>query len=512
MSVMSYAVSDPYNQTSRGVVAITISAASSDTRPVYPEAQEHGRILDEARRYMAEVNGTRHSTEVGIGPAPVRLASFLSPKGSDIDVSLVRAPDDGLLWLHDRVLTSGVRVALADMSNVAFEPKIGSDVEHPGEFSFALVDDASAQAQVLVKPELDPCDLEAAAPFDLQGVAPGKLPNEIDAQRAIATCQKAADMHPDVARFRYQLGRAYLAAGDIDKAKKALNYAAEREHLRATASLADLEQFGVLGPASPEKAAKLYASCSASGDVYCMYSYGKAKYYGNGVANDQRGGLELMIRAAELGHTYAMNELGYIFTYGKGVPADVQRGVGYYESGAERNDIYSLNNLGLVYRRGAGCPIDLAKARDLFVKAAEGGHPYAPTNLGEMYRYGVGVERDLAKAKTWAELGAKWGDYWGALDRGRIALGEPGQGVEAAKWLALAVALNVNRGNNDPEGKAAKLLASLPEPNKKAALAELQKEAADAPSAGLQGAQLDARLAAVSDRLWRKTKPRFDLF
>jgi TPR repeat protein len=155
---------------------------------------------------------------------------------------------------------------------------------------------------------------------------------------------------------------------------------------------------------------------------------------------------------------------------------------------------------------------DRSKARDLFVKAAAGGHPYAPTNLGEMYRDGVGVERDLAKAKTWAELGAKRGDYWGALDRGRIALDEPGQSVEAAKWLALAVALNVNRGNNDPEGKAAKLLAGLPQADKKAALAELQKQVGASPSASLQGAQLDARLAAVSDQLWRKTKPRFDLF
>jgi TPR repeat protein len=130
-----------------------------------------------------------------------------------------------------------------------------------------------------------------------------------------------------------------------------------------------------------------------------------------------------------------------------------------------------------------------------------------------MYRDGVGVERDLAKAKAWAELGAKRGDYWGALDRGRIALGEPGQGVEAAKWLAFAVALNVNRGNNDPEGKAGKLLAGLPQAEKQVALAELEKEVGDAPSKSPpQTAQLDAQLTAISDQLWRKTKPRFDLF
>ena len=87
------------------------------------------------------------------------------------------------------------------MRSIAFEPKIGSDVERAGEFSFALVDNSSAQAQVSVKPELDPCDIEAAAPFDLQSVAPGKLPNEIDAQKAVAACEKAVDAHPNVARL-----------------------------------------------------------------------------------------------------------------------------------------------------------------------------------------------------------------------------------------------------------------------------------------------------------------------
>ena len=166
-----------------------------------------------------------------------------------------------------------------------------------------------------------------------------------------------------------------------------------------------------------------------------------------------------------------------------------------------------------MYWRGAGRPIDLAKAHDLFVRAAEGGHPYAPTNLGEMYRDGVGVQRDLGKAKTWLELGAKRGDYWGALDRGRIALDEPGQGVEAAKWLALAVALNVNRGNNDPEGKAAKLLAGLPQADKKAALAELQKEVGDARAPRRYRARnWMPGWRRSRTELWRRTKPRFDLF
>jgi Caspase domain len=42
MSVMSYAASDPYNQMSRGVVAITVVAPSGETRSGYAEAQARG--------------------------------------------------------------------------------------------------------------------------------------------------------------------------------------------------------------------------------------------------------------------------------------------------------------------------------------------------------------------------------------------------------------------------------------------------------------------------------------
>ena len=134
------------------------------------------------------------------------------------------------------------------------------------------------------------------------------------------------------------------------------------------------------------------------------------------------------------------------------------------------------------------------KARELFLKAADGGHPYAPTNLGQMYRDGAGVPADIGKAKTWLELGAARGDYWGALDRGRIELGKPDGGAEAARWLALAVALNVNRGNNDPDRKAAHLLAGVAEPDKRSALASLQKQTGDPPGSKIATKQLDAKL------------------
>ena len=56
-----------------------------------------------------------------------------------------------------------------------------------------------------IAPALDACDVEASAPLDLQGVATGTLPNEIDAAKAVDDCKRATGRFPDVARFQYEL-------------------------------------------------------------------------------------------------------------------------------------------------------------------------------------------------------------------------------------------------------------------------------------------------------------------
>ena len=216
-----------------------------------------------------------------------------------------------------------------------------------------------------------------------------------------------------------------------------------------------------------------------------------------------------MLGSAELGHTYAMNELGFVFTYGRNVEKDVERGLRFYEAGAARSDIYSYNNLGLVYLRGAGRPADPAKAMDYFRKAADGGHPYAPTNIGRMYRDGVGVPADVREAARWLAMGAERGDYWGALDRGRLALA--GSGAEAAQYLALAVWLNRLRDNTDPDRQAEQALKAAPAADKrKAADALAALLGPGAPKA--RTGDIDARLADLAERAWKKRNPRYDLF
>jgi len=377
-----------------------------------------------------------------------------------------------------------------------------------------LVGAPDQTAALTIAPALDACDNEAASPLDLQGVTAGKLPNEIDAAKALDACTRAIDRFPGVARFQYQLGRAQMASGQADAARASFTAAAAHKHMRAIQELGALEQLGVFGAPNLAKADGYFATCAKGGDAYCLYAHGKALFYGQGVAKQTSQGLALMIRSAELGHTFAMNELGFIFTAGRNIAADVERGVRYYEAGAARGDIYSFNNLGLVYLRGTGRPADPARALDYFTKAADGGHPFAPTNLGRMYRDGVGVTADSAAAAKWLETAGQRGDYWGALDRANLfrdEKGKPRDAVETATWLALACSLNVDRGNADPANQAAHQLAALPAADKARALSDLETKLG-AEAGKVKASKPDDRLIALSGQLWRRGKPRYDLF
>jgi TPR repeat protein len=497
IGLMTYTVTDRWAQSAQGVLAVTVEAA-----PAAPAAPSRD-LGAEAAAALSQLNRRSAQPTVAVGPVDLRLA--VAPVEGAPPVTIERAPTLGVLRLGDRTLSARQQFAYADLGRLAYQPSVGSE-SRKDSFVLALAGRTKAAATVAVVPALDPCDREAASPLDLQGVGPGKLPNEIDPARAISACERAVAEYPTVARFAYQLGRAEMAKGQTAEAKKLIEQAAAAKHTRAIWELGNLEAFGALAPANPVKANVYYKRCSDAGDAYCELAYGRNLFFGRGAPLDRRTGLTLMLRAAALGHTYAMNELGYIFLYGKGQPVDKERGIRFYEAGAERDDIYSLNNLGLVYLRGLGRRADPAKALAYFTRAAAGGHPFAPTNLGRMARDGVGGPKDLRAAARWFELAAQRGDYWGALDRARM---ESDKAV-AAKFLSLAVSLNRQDDNFDSEKQAQKLLDALPPADLKKALDQLAAELGA--NAIAPGESVEAQLIETQARAWRSRNPRFDLF
>ncbi|MBV1695266.1 MAG: tetratricopeptide repeat protein [Hyphomicrobiales bacterium] len=73
------------------------------------------------------------------------------------------------------------------------------------------------------------CDRLAAIGSDPRAVAPGREIPKTDAQPAVTACEAAVAAHPGLARFRTQLGKAFYARGDMDRAVVELTRALDIE-------------------------------------------------------------------------------------------------------------------------------------------------------------------------------------------------------------------------------------------------------------------------------------------
>lgn len=546
VELVTYTVSDKWKQSVQGAIAIAVSealvrsaATSKGTRvprpaePAPPRVAEAPKAAEpvvaepkpaepkpaapktgEAHAYVARLAKAALSAQIGIGRAPLGLAVPLGVERPDsLSLTFTEVPASGALYVGAKRIETGTVVALSDVPMLAFEPKIGTQGEVlPVRFTLDTGDRRS-NGTLSLKPTLNPCDAEAAEPFDLQGVAPGRLPNEINPPTALAACTAALERYPAIARFQYQLGRSHIAARNIGAGWSSFEKAAAMDHVRALYALGHLTRQGVGRPSSLEGAAEFFRRGADRGDPYGLYDYGKALYYGRGVARDTATGLRLMLRAADMGHTYAMNELGYIFLEGVATSQDTERGLRFYQSGVARKDIYSFNNVGLAHLAGKGVNRDAKAAFGYFSKAADGGHPYAATNLARLYRDGVGTPASLAKAVSWFERGAERGDYWGALERAQLALNGAGSlrnGIDAAYYLALAAAIN-RPGVGDAENRARRQLAALSDADKTRAEQRLMQQIGTE-AGSVQASAGDDRLIALARKAWERRNPRLDLF
>ncbi|CDX46919.1 Peptidase C14 caspase catalytic subunit p20 [Mesorhizobium plurifarium] len=287
----------------------------------------------------AEAIGNRDiRVPVGVGPVPLKLD--FPAKDAGVSLKLASYPATGTLSLPDRVLSPQSSLKAAEVGNLRYEPQIGSAA--PVDIGFRIrAGSAAKQATVKLSPNVDPCDQAAGEPLDLQGVVPGRLPNEIGGG-AVEACEAAVKSYPDIARFRYELGRTLLASGRIDEARQAIQEAADKGHIRALFALGSIDSVDLA------KANDLYSKASDKGDPYAMAVWGRALFDGLGVQRDTGKGLDLLLQAAAMGHVDAMKNLAMIFKEGRnGVPTDPDRALAFLKAGMERQDVYSMGILGL---------------------------------------------------------------------------------------------------------------------------------------------------------------------
>ncbi|MDX8442139.1 caspase family protein [Mesorhizobium australafricanum] len=445
------------------------------------------------------------SVPVGVGPVPLKLD--FPTKDPAVSLKLASYPATGTLSLPDRTLSPDSSLMADEVDQLRYEPQIGAVKPLIVGVEIRADNTSSKPATMKLSPSVDPCDREAGEPLDLQGVVPGLLPNEISSN-AVDVCRAAVKAYPDVARFRYELGRALLAAGKVDEAKKAIQEAADKGHVRAVFELGYLNATGTGTPANRKQANSFYAAASDKGDPYGMTSWGRALFNGYGVERDTGKGLDLLLKAAAMGHTYAMNDLAAIFTEGRnGVPADPARAVAFLKAGVERQDMYSMNLLGRNYLAGTGVEKDPKTALSLFQKSMDLGQPYAPGSLARMYRDGVGVQQDLAEAQRLFELATDRGDQSAAYDRAALEMqrGDKADQAVAVRYLAFAAALDLR--NEIPDAKAT--LAKFGAKAKTVALKQMRGELKSKISAD---GSLDDQLVKTARAVWEQANPRRDLF
>ena len=452
-----------------------------------------------------------HLVPIGVGQIAMLDDFPIIRAATGAQIEVTAAPKSGVMYLDGTALGEGDVIDQDSLKKIKFEPSIGS--EGKVQNIELKVTQVGSKDGTLVNGKIEPfmvsCDEEAGEPLDLQGVGAGKLPNEINPETAIPACTKAIQDFPAIARYKYELGRAKLAAKDVSGAIDLFEQAAEAKHTRAYYELGYLAERGFGMKQNVAEAARLFKTGSDLGDPFAMNTYGQFLIQGRNVDKNLEEGLRLLNRSVELGHTYAMNALGAMYYYGNSLKENPKRGLRFYQASLERGDIYAMRNIAIAYLEGKGVAKDPATALGLFKRASDGGHPSAPTDIGAMYFKGNGVKKDLNQAITWYELGAERGDFWAASDLAWIYSKGPKDKVDLQKavWFSsLAVALDV-AGKNPKE----KLnLQNLPMEEKKNTIKKL---------VAVVGAEnvestsdIDSTLVGLARKAWQIRNPRLDLF
>ncbi|MDX8490273.1 caspase family protein [Mesorhizobium sp. VK22B] len=511
VDMLAYATRDNWGGESQGILVFRVKngeGAEGQQLVASLEAEQKQAVLERGIHIAGAAEAIENrdiAVPVGVGPVPLKID--FPTKDPAVSLKLASYPATGTLSLPDRTLSPDSSLMADEVDYLRYEPQIGEAKPLIVGVEIRADNATSKQATMKLSPSVEPCDREAGEPLDLQGVVPGLLPNEISSN-AVDVCRAAVKAYPDVARFRYELGRALLAVGKVEEAKKAIQEAADKGHVRAVFELGYLNATGTGMPANRKQANTFYEAASDKGDPYGMTSWGRALFNGYGVERDTGKGLDLLLKAAAMGHTYAMNDLAAIFTEGRnGVPADPARAVAFLKAGVERQDMYSMNLLGRNYLAGTGIEKDPKQAQSLFQKSMDLGQPYAPGSLARMYRDGVGVPQDLAEAQRLFELATDRGDQSAAYDRAAMEMqrGDKADQAVAVRYLAFAAALDLR--NEIPDAKAT--LAKFGAKAKTAALKQLRGELKSKISAD---GSLNDQLVKTARAVWEQANPRRDLF
>lgn len=204
---------------------------------------------------------------------------------------------------------------------------------------------------------LNACDKLAASETDFARPpeVPGVRFENVIADDAIKACIQSIKENPRVARYQFNLGRAY-------------------------------HKLGVTPNTDPRDATRAFREA--------MSAYEKA---------------------TEAGYVSALNNLAVLYEAGDGVDRDNNRAIELFKRGAEQGHPLAMYNLGIHYRTGFGVKRNLGQAAEYFARAADAGYVSAMVETGLALLAGRGVSnprRGITWLQSAANQGATRANFW----------------------------------------------------------------------------------------------------
>ena len=193
-------------------------------------------------------------------------------------------------------------------------------------------------------------------------------------ERSINACEDALRNFGSIAKFEFQLGQAYIKAGQDDKGILRLVKAGDQGYVPAQNFLAT------------------------------------AFYFGEGVSQSYKEALKWNLKSAKQGDYHSQFNVGYAYHVGEGVERDYVVAAKWYSMSAEQGYADAQFNLAQSYFYGEGVEQNYAQASRLYQKAAEQGDANAMTALGNALLEGKGVNQDVADGIMWLTKAANTGD------------------------------------------------------------------------------------------------------
>jgi len=268
--------------------------------------------------------------------------------------------------------------------------------------ALALNSDDPVEVAVKTDKSVSKCDALAASPLDMDRARPpgtGVVTENLHAEEAIEACNTAAADNPRVARYLYNLGRAYQklamrpGIGDderrraLDSARLAYDDAANRRgYVAAFNDLAVLDEMDN----RTEQAIDLLRRGAQQGHPLAMYNLALHYREGIGMLRDDGQAAEWFARAAGAGLVSAMVEYGKELIIGRGQvdsKPNLRRAVEWLQHAAETGSLRAMYWLGRIYDRKHDWQLALL----WYGRAAEAGYSDAQVRVAQILEKGDGL-------------------------------------------------------------------------------------------------------------------------